>query len=172
MQKHLNEGNIILTLGILAFCYFMYQGINRDFINSKKSLTSVEGKYIRHTFLDNAGLKNMGHEYYIWIEEYSNKFQIPANYLGAFQKTLFEQQVRKGDKISISYAKTQNDKINSNGDVFLTSVRVNGFTYLNKNDILKIEAKLSKSNSDYYIGLMYLATSLVVFVRHKIKRKN
>tara|TARA_B110000093_G_scaffold176796_1_gene212771 strand:+ start:610 stop:1140 length:531 start_codon:yes stop_codon:yes gene_type:complete len=171
MQKHFNEGNIILTLGILAFCYFSYQGLTRDFIESEKDLSKIEGKYSHHTFLDNTGFKNMGREYYIWIEGYSNRFQVPANYLGVFQKALFEQKVNKGDKISISYSKFQSDKINSTEDVFLTSVRVNGFTYLNKNAVLKIEDELSNSNSDFYIGLMYLAAGLFVFIRHRLKRK-
>ena len=172
MQKYFNEGNIIFSLGIFAFCYFVYQGVNRDSLKSEKDLISVEGRYTHHKFLDNTGFKNMGHEYYIWIEGYSNRFQVPANYLGVFQKELFEQKVKKGDNISISYAKTQNDRINSNEDVFLTSVSVNGFTYLDKNEILVIEDKLSKSNSDYYIGLMYLVAGLIVFIRHRIKRKN
>ena len=171
MHKYFNEGNIILTLGILAFCYFVYQGVNRDFIKSEQDLIRVEGRYTHHTFLDNTGFKNMGREYYIWIEGFSNRFQVPANYLSVFQKALFEQKVKKGDKISIGYAKTQNDKINSTEDVFLTSIRVNGFTYLNKNEVLKIEDELSNSNSDFYIGLMYLAMGLIVFIRHRIKRK-
>lgn len=172
MQKYFNEGNIILTLGILAFCYFVYQGVNRDFANSKEDLIDVESRYIRHTFLDNTGFKNMGREYYIWIEGFSNRFQVPANYLRVFQKALFEQKVKKGDIISISYAKFQNDKINSTEDVFVTSVIVNGFTYLNKNEVLKIEDELSNSNADFYIGLMYLAVGLIVFIRHRLKRKN
>lgn len=171
MQKYFNEGNIILTLGVLAFCYFVYQGVHRDFIKSEQDLISFEGQYADHTFLDNTGFKNMGREYYIWIEGYSNRFQVPANYLGVFQKALFDQKVKKGDKISISYARTQNDRINSNEDIFLTSVRISGFTYLNKNEVLKIEDELSKSNSDYYIGLMYLGAGLIVFIRHRLKRK-
>lgn len=171
MQKYFNEGNIILTLGILSFCYFVYQGVNRDFLKSEQDLINVEGRYTHHTFLDNTGFKNMGREYYIWIEGYSNRFQIPANYLGVFQKALFEQKVNKGDKILISYARTQIDRINSNEDIFLTSLRINGFTYLNKNEVLKIEDKLSKSNSDFYIGLMYLVAGLIVFIRYRLKRK-
>lgn len=106
MQKYLNEGNIILTLGILAFCYFTFQGLNRDFITSEQDLINVEARYTHHTFLDNTGYKNMGREYYIWIEGFSNRFQVPANYLSVFQKALFNQKVKKGDKILISYAKT------------------------------------------------------------------
>lgn len=171
MQKYFNEGNITLTLGILAFSYFVYQGVNRDFIKSEQDLINVEGRYTHHTFLDNTGFKNMGREYYIWIEGYSNRFQVPANYLAVFQKALFEQKVKKGDKISISYARTQNDRINSSEDVFLTSVRISEITYLNKNEVLKIEDKLSKSNSDFYIGLMYLVAGLSVFIKHRLKRK-
>lgn len=171
MQKHFNEGTIILTLAILAFCYFVYQGVNREFIHSEDDLLSVEGRYTDHTFLDNTGFKNMGREYYIWIEGYSNRFQIPANYLSVFQKSLFELKVKEGNEISISFAKTQNDNINSTNDVFLTSVRVNGFTFLNKNDVLNIEDKLSASNSDFYLGLMYLVVGLIAFIRHRLKRK-
>jgi hypothetical protein len=171
MQKYLNEGTIVLTIGFCAFCYFVYLGINRNPIKGAEDLTNIVGIYSDHSFRDNTGYKSMGREYYIWIEGYSNRFQIPADYLAAFQKDLFDLKVKEGDRILVSFAKSQGDRINSTKDVLLTSVRVNGYTYLDKNDVLKIENTTFNSNSEFFIGLIFLGTGLIVYIRHRIKSK-
>ena len=171
MKKHFNDGNIAMVAGILAFCYFLYLGLNREHISGTSDLVSIEGTYERHSFLDKSGYKSQTHQYYIWIVGYGNPFQIKADYLSIFNKVAFEHRVRKGDRIKITYPKFHQPRINTENTVFLTSVRVNDYTYLNKTDTLSLEQGHFQSNSDYYIGLMFLAFGIFGFVRYRLKRK-
>lgn len=169
MKKYLNEGYLGLFLGVLAFLYFLHSGLTKEKITSNNDLREIRGNYLRHSFKDNTGFKNMGYEYYIWAEPYTNAFQIKADYLKLFNSQTFLSRVNKGDKIIFTIPKRQIEKLNSDEKVFVTSIEIEGRTYLNKNIVLEIEKDLATSIADYFIGSVYLIAGLFVYFRRRLK---
>jgi hypothetical protein len=167
MKKYLNEGHLGLSFGVAAFIYFIYTGLTRDKIKSDDDLVKISGTYLTHSFKDNTGFKNFTHQYYFWTVEYSNPFQISAGYLRLFNKKDFITNIGHGDVLVLSIPKRLEEKLNSEDNVFVTSIESNGKTYLNKNEVLEIERDLSTSNSDYYFGTLYLACGLFVYFRKR-----
>jgi len=170
MKKYLNEGHFGLVLGTTAFIYFLYTGLTRDKITSDNDLVEVKGKYLRHSFKDVIEYKNSSHQYYIWTEEYSNAFQVKADYLGIFNGRDFITKIKRGDEVIFTIPKRLINKLNSADNVFVTSIQINRRTYLNKNETLDIERHLATSNADYYIGTMYLVVGLFVYFRRRLRQ--
>ncbi|MBL4578514.1 MAG: hypothetical protein JKX74_08580 [Flavobacteriales bacterium] len=126
MKKYLNVGHLGLLLGIVAFGYFLFIGLTREKINSENDLIEIKGNYIKHSFEDNVGYRNQGHQYYIWTDSYSNAFQIKADYLGIFKKQDFLSRVGYAEKASFTIPKYQINKLNTTDNVFVTSIRIAG----------------------------------------------
>lgn len=172
MRKYYNEGIGMLIFGVLGFCYFTYQGFTREYITNTDELVNLKGKYIAHSFKDNTGHKGVGHQYYIWAEPYTNRFQIPANYLGLFRKQIFEFRIKKDDIISFTIPQKLEDKLNTDYNIIVTSIRANGQTYLNKSDVINRENELSNSYSDFYLAIFFLIIGIAVYLRYLCKDKN
>lgn len=126
----------------------MFTGVTRDKITSGNDLFEVKGTYLTHSFKDNAGFKNFTHQYYIWTKEYSNAFQVKADYLRIFKGQDFITEIRRENILVLSIPKHLEKKLDSPDNVFVTSIESAGRIYLNKDEVLKIEQGLAASNSE------------------------
>ena len=167
MKKYLTEGHFGLLFGVIAFFYFLYTGLTREKIKSEDDLTEVHGKFSDYSFKDNAGHKRQGHEYYIWIDGYQNAFQIKADYLGIFKGIEFITTVRRGDDIQFTIPKFLTNKLNSDENVFVTSIKVKRTTYLSKDKTLEIEKGVASSYADFFLAGGFLIVGLVVYIRKR-----
>jgi hypothetical protein len=157
-----------LLFGVTAFIYFTYSGLTRDKIESKDDLTELKGKFVRYSFTDGTGFKGNGQEYYFWLDNYQNAFQIPADYLRVFRGREFVSAIKSGDDIALTIPKSKANKLNSpDENVFVTSIRVKWSTYLNKEEVLKIEKELATSYAEYIIGTLYLIAGVVIYFRNR-----
>lgn len=172
MKKYLNEGHLGLLFGFLAFIYFLYTGLTRDKINTDNDLTEIKGTYLRYSFKDNTGFRNFTHQYYIWIKEYSNAFQIKADYLRIFDRQEFTTNIRLGDSLNLTIPKRLYETLNSGNKVLVTSIEKQGKIYLNKNEVLEIENDLATSKSDYYLGTMYFVAGLFLYFKRRLNANN
>lgn len=170
MKKYLNEGHLGLLFGIVTFVYFLFTGVTRDKITSGNDLFEVKGTYLTHSFKDNAGFKNFTHQYYIWTKEYSNAFQVKADYLRIFKGQDFITEIRRENILILSIPKHLEKKLDSPDNVFVTSIESAGRIYLNKDEVLKIEQGLAASKSDYFIGTMHLAAGMFVYFRGRFRQ--
>jgi hypothetical protein len=167
MKKYLTEGHFGLLFGVTAFIYFLYTGLTREKIKSEDDLTEVHGKFLNYSFKDNTGRRRQGHEYYIWIDSYQNAFQIKADYLGIFKGVEFITTVRRGDDIQFTIPKFQTNKLNSDENVFVTSIKVKRTTYLSKDKTLEIEKGVASSYADFFLAGGFLVVGLVVYIRKR-----
>lgn len=169
MKKCFNEGNFGLLFGVTAFIYFLFSGLTKDRIASTNDLVEIKATYLRHSFKDNIEFKNTTHEYYIWTKDYSNAFQIKADYLSIFDARGFLTRVRPGDKVIFTIPRILSGKLNSDENIFVTSIEARGRTYLDKTKALETERDLLTSNAEYFIGTGYLIVGLIVFFRRRFR---
>lgn len=169
IKKYLTEGNFGLFFGIAAFSYFLCTGLTREKLTSEKDLVEIEGNYLKHSFKDNKGFKNFTHEYYIWTDNYKNAFQVTADYLILFNRKDFLAKVNQGNNVKFTIPKNLIGKLNLEENVFVTSIVVEGSTYLDSQEVLERERKLATSNADYYIGTGCLMAGLFVYFRRRLK---
>lgn len=169
MKKYLNEGVLGFIIGVVAFPYFIYSGLTREKITSDEDLVEIRTSYLRHSFVDNEGFKNFTHQYYIWTENQKLSFQVKPDYLRIFNKADFIKTVVQGDTLTFTVPKGQLNKSGTDDHYFVTSIESEGTIYLDKNEVLRIERKSSSSNSDYYIGTMFLVVGLFVYLRWRLR---
>lgn len=170
MKKYLNEGVLGLIIAVVALPYFIYTGLTREKITSDGDLVEIRTPYLRHSFVDNEGFKNFTHQYYIWTENQKLSFQVKADYLGIFKKVDFTKEIVQGDTIIFTVPKGQLKKSGTDDHYFVTSIESNGTTYLDKDEVLKIERESAASNADYYIGTMYFVVGLFLFFRWRLRQ--
>jgi len=82
----------------------------------------------------------------------------------------FITNVQPGDIVLFTIPKNQQKQLDTSDNVSVTSIESGGRIYLKKNEVLEIEKELATSNSDYFIGTMYLAAGLVVFFRRRFRQ--
>jgi len=169
MKKYLNYAHFGLLVGICAFVYFIYNGLTTVKLTSPNDLTEIKGTYIKHSFKENIGLINSTHQYYIWTTNYSNTFQVKADYLRFFNREQFARNIKLGDSIVFTIPSYLKTKLNSEENVFVTSILANSVTHLDKTKVLDFEKHLADTNMDYVFAFGYLAAGLWVYFS---KRKN
>lgn len=161
------EKYIGLLFGIIGFIYFSYTGVTREKIESENDLTEIKGTFSTYSFKDRTGSRKQGRQYYIWLENYQNAFQIKADYLGGFDKNLFVSSIKKGDDIKITFPKAHLDRLNSEENVMITSIKANRKIYLSQDDTLKKEEDLASSNMDYYLAFGFLIVGGIKYMMDK-----
>lgn len=157
----------LIGLGI----YFIVEHGTRERPESTKDLFDLNGSILEYSFKDNAGWRGTGHQYYLFLDEYPNKFQVKADYLRYFNKLQFEQNFKPGNQVKLSVFGNQEHLIGTEEAVFLTSLSVNGFEYLSKKEAIKFEMSSAASNSDYILGIVFILLGILVFVFYERIKK-
>lgn len=139
---------------------------------SSKELFDLSGNISMYSFEENTGIRRNGYEYYIYLEGYSTKFQIKADYLHFFDKNHFILSFKSGSPTHLSIPKYQENLIGTEEKVFLTSLSINGFEYLSKTEVIKRETKLSSSYSSYILGGVSIALGILVLFFFDIFRSD
>ena len=78
------------TISILIGVFFIYHGFSRDSINSDKDLYEVTGTLNEYSFEESDSFRRNNIYYYLWLTEYSNRFQIKADFANYFNRRKFE----------------------------------------------------------------------------------
>ena len=163
MTKYLQDKYLGLIFCIAFSIYFTYEFFTKDKIESDDDLIEIQGQFLDYSFKDGTGRKRMGHEYYIHLDNYINQFQIKADYLNDFKSIDFVTKVRMGDKVIFTIPVSEKSKLNSADNVFVTSIKVKGKTYLDKNKVIETE----RSYELLYGAFGFLILGLILF---KMKR--
>ncbi|MEQ9219873.1 MAG: hypothetical protein RLO17_17595 [Cyclobacteriaceae bacterium] len=170
-MKYLIDRNFRTLLLIGMGVYFIVEHLTHERPISTADLIDLNGKVSHYSFQDYTGWKKMGKQYYVYLDEYPNKFQISANYLGFFNKARFELNFKSGERIKLTIPKYQEHLIGTEDAVFLTSFSINGSQYLSKKETLEFEKESESSNSDYILGTVFIALgTLEYFFNDKIKK--
>lgn len=91
-------GAFVIIVSVCIFCVHF----TRQKITSVSDLETVHGPLQRYSFRDGA---RGTHSYYIFLEGDNNRYQIPADFLGCFDKDGFESTAVAGDVLTIAFNK-------------------------------------------------------------------
>ncbi len=170
-MKYLTDRNFRAFLLVGMGIYFIIEHLTHERPLSTADLVDLNGKVSHYSFQDKTGWKKMGKQYYVFLDEFPNKFQISANYLRFFNKSLFEQSFKPGNRIKLSIPKYQEHLVGTEEPIFLTSFSISGHEYLSKKETLEFETASESSNSDYILGTVCMTLGIVVFFFHdRIKK--
>ena len=158
-NKLLIGGYGLCVAGIICFSI----KISRPQVKDESQLQFISGQFDSYKFTNGTkGYRN----YLLWLKEYSNSFQINADFLSLFSKNNFIN-LNYHDSITISIAKKDTSKLNKS-NLFIFSITTPKATYLNAADVIK------KYNSwfDYFLFLGLSAFGLcLVYWGYKLKKE-
>ena len=86
-----------------------------------------------------------------------------------FNGEQFASNIKLGDSIVFTIPTYLKTKLNSEENVFVTSILANSVTHLDKTKVLDFEKHLADTNMDYVFAFGYLAAGIWVYLS---KRKN
>ena len=152
--------------------YFIVEHELRERPQSSEDLIDLSGTINSYSFEDNTGWRKNGRRYYISLDDYTNKFQISANYLRFFDKAKFERNVEKGNRVKISIPEYQKHLIGTEEVILINSLTVNGFRYLSKQESIQFEKASAESNSDYILATVFISVGIMVFIFHDRLKKS
>jgi hypothetical protein len=159
MTKYLQDRYLGLIFCIAFSIYFTYEFFTGDKVESEDDLIEIEGRLADYSFKDGTGYKRIGHEYYLLLDNYSNVFQIKADYLNDFKALDFISTVNKGNKVSFTIPRSQQKNLNTKENVLVTSIKVKRKTYLDKNNVIETE----QSYTLLYGAFGFLVLGLLIF---------
>jgi hypothetical protein len=159
MLKYLQPKYLLLY----SLCFFSislaHLYLTKDKIGPATELIEIKGTLSSYSFEDGTGRSGRGREYYIALDEYSNWFQISAEYVRHFRSTVFRANTREGDKVVLTILPSEAKKLNSDEKVFVYSIKANKTTFLSLNDVIKME----EDPLELYIALIIFILGFIIF---------
>lgn len=151
---------ILIAVGL----FFIGDYLFKDKINSIADLQEVNGTVQDYSFVENRGFRSHTYNYYIFLNEYPNRFQIVADFIPDFNKANFEYSVRKGDFLKILIAKNENGQ---NQDIRLFGIKNRTTEFLSpENAIIDYNSK-----TILILGIVLSIVGLILLYYDINKRK-
>ncbi len=122
-------------------------------------LAGVDGEIVSYTLLDDSRGK---HQYEIHLSEFPATFEIPADFSDHFALTRFETDLKKGDKLSVSFPAENADKLVSGGNIPIFAARTKTATYLDEHFSLSTYNNRNKIGKQFAVlkSLQFLLIAL------------
>ena len=146
--------------------FFIGHDLYKDKVNSTSDLKEINGTIQNYSFVENRGLKNHTYNYYIYLNEYLNGFQISADFVDWFDRTKFEQSLKQGDSLKVFISKYDYAKIGSIEKAVAFGI------YSPTNEFMNTENVIREYNSEtvFVFGLVFIATGMILLY-FDIKRR-
>jgi hypothetical protein len=152
------------TVAILSGLFFLYHHLTRDTLKSDNDLVQINGPVKDYSFADKQRGLRTTHEYYVWLDNYENAFQIKADFLDYFKKNEFKAQVRKGDSILLTIPKQKTIYLNAGAEnIYVLSIDHQNKNYLDKTKTMKTE----NSGFDLYATAFFLLIGTAYYLFKK-----
>ena len=148
--------SIAILLSIATLCIFF----TKDKISTENDLTKIEGKYNSYSFKKGNRGTVM---YYFWLNEYKCTFQIPANYIGYFNRSGFINNVKRNDNLNIYISNNQLKNLNSEGKIFVQHIEKQNLVFLNKMNSIKTE----NSCKEIYFSIIWFLAGIFYYIIRK-----
>jgi hypothetical protein len=153
-DRKLRASILLLISGLV----FLGHYILKDKINSKSELIEINAKLNNFSFIEKRHLNHHIYTYYLYLDNYKNKFQIIADFADYFKKDYFERSIKIGDSIRIYVSRKDFSKINSQQKIKLFGIYKQNETYLDcDSTIYQYNGKLA-----LYGGLIFLIASMII----------
>ena len=148
------------TISILIGVFFIYHGFSRDSINSDKDLYEVTGTLNEYSFEESDSFRRNNIYYYLWLTEYSNRFQIKADFANYFNRRKFEQLASTGTTIKLLIPKQRVKELNTGENIYVMAIKTKSSTFMNSYYTIREE----KNNYDIELGLGFLAAGILFYL--------
>ena len=150
-----------MLVGVFCIGFFIF----KDKVKTKSDLIEVEAQLSNFSFHEYKGLKNHTYKYFLYFNDYNNRFQIIADFIDYFDREYFERKVRIGDTLRIYISQNSFDNIRNK-----EKVKIFGL-YGKKETFLDCENAIDRYNSDFplWAGLSFLIVGVLIFVYHSDK---
>jgi hypothetical protein len=155
------------TFGMSLF--FLVDHFMKDNIESEFDLYTVSGNLANYSFENKDRYsfrtgKNTTHEYYLWLDNCTNTFQISANYLNFFREPDFKDKVKIHDKVTLRIPNSQVKYLNTSDKRIQTmSLESSGEIFLDKDDTVLVYNNgfdLGASAVFFGVGFVWLLVKL------------
>ncbi len=154
--------NYFVTVAAIAVgLLFFYHEFTRPNLTSKNDVLYIEGQVSDYSFKRIPGFRSSSEQYYIWLDEYPCTFQIKADFISFFYKTLFENDIKEGDKVKLTIPKEyENHLFDRTRYIFILSASKKSANYLS------IEKTLPKENDhfDIYAGIFFILGGIGYYI--------
>jgi hypothetical protein len=170
IKYNILDRNFRLVFFFGATIYFLLYETVRDKIRTEEDLVYQEARVIDYEFKDQTGYRRNGHQYYLYMDNFPNKFQIPANFLQYFDKSRFIELFEPNEIVEFSIPKYQEKLLGTTDAVFLYSLKVGSLRYYYEKDTLSMEP----DNSNYYLAVLFFIGGIatLIYYRHKKAANN
>jgi hypothetical protein len=160
-KKFLNEKYLALFVCIGISIYFTCDFFTHEFITSPDHLIEVRGNLQDYSFQENPGgwRRPRTFQYYLYLDNYSNTFQIPASWLPYFKAPNFVAKARPGDRIVLKIPKRQQSQLNTDENILVAAIRLKNTHYLRAADVIENE----EPNGPLYVAIGVLVFGLGFF---------
>lgn len=153
-------GTFLLLLGAFVF-YLKYTDVP---IKNSNDLYFTKGHLSSHRFV--RGYRG-SLDYSIKLEEFTNSFQIKADFVGVFQTEAFEK-LKEGEELTFAIYKKKAECLNNTTDnIGIYSLESSKIVFLATDSALKIH----NSNGIYYLVACITFTGLVLVIYGYSKRR-
>ena len=99
---------------LLFFIYF-----KKDKISDENNLIKISGDINKYSFTTGSRGTKM---YYLQLENYSNTFQIPADYLQFFKENEFRKEIEENDNLDLYISKPQFSDLTTTGKIIVFNI--------------------------------------------------
>jgi hypothetical protein len=150
-----------VTIGFLM----LYSYFDRPNLKKPDKILHIEGQVDKYSFQLESGYRATLKQYYIWLDNYPCAFQIKAGFSSFFDKTRFENEIKKGDNLKLTIPKEHKDQLSDkNAHLFILSASKNSTNYLSLADTIPEE----NNNFDIKSGLFFITCGIVYYILKRI----
>lgn len=147
---------------ILVGLFFLYHQTTRPTLSSNDDLLNLTGNISNYSFkIGGPSARATSKQYYIWLDNYPCTFQIKADFLSFFRQTLFENEIKRDNKLHITIPKVLKDKLNDREtNIFILSASNSSTNFLSLEDTIPKE----NDNFDIYAGTLFILAGVVYYI--------
>jgi hypothetical protein len=160
-DRKLTAAFFMIIVGFLFLGWYFL----KDKVKSKSDIVEIRGSLRDYSFAENEGLRNHTFSYFLYFNNYNNRFQISADIIDYFNKKYFEKTIKRGDTLKVCISQKDFKKLNKQGKLNLFGIYDNQTTYLDCNNVIY----LYNSTLTLYSGLIFILVGLVLYYVNKEK---
>ena len=156
------------TIAVFVACLTLFTTLRKDSVKSSKDLMQIKGQLKDYSFRTGTRGSKI---YYLWLDHYPCTFQIPADYLACFEKTLFINSSLRNEAIQFKLSKKQNKKLHKQGEIcfYINDIYANGKPFLMEACTISIEKRNYPYSITFSFLLCFAGVAFYVYRRKKKK---
>lgn len=163
-KRHYGFSSLMFFIGLLLLILYL----SKPTAKSEDDLLQIKGRLADYSFKEKQGGRGTLYLYYIWLENYSNAFQIKAGFVDYFRRFTFENKISPKEMLYFTIPKDRRNRLNnSKSEIFVMSIDSDQENFLDKKTTLRSE----KYDYDLYGAISLISIGIIwYFYRHTKSR--